>query len=384
MPVRPRVRLRAAIAACLLIANLAVGAVPVSAISGSHPVVVVLCNFSDETQQPFTPSYFEHMFSDAGAGELGALDFWHDVSYGNFSVSGTVVKGWYTLAITRDTWAGYGRSQKWSSCAEAAEPFVNFNNFTDAIVVFPEATTTTTAAIDASVTTLTVSSTTVGDAANFPTPPFLMSIDDGSLPNGGNAETVNVTGISGTTFTIQRAQGGTTAKSHAAGATVNVPGDLFGFGQRSVTLNGNTYTLGGVVGAHDIPLSVFTHEMGHGFDFNHSRALSNSTNDYNDCYDIMSAISCIYAFTGAGTTFGGSTFGGTDKGPALNAVQLDLQGWIPGGRETSFDGNALTASGTAATLERAGGQYPPTGVARQYGLSGPGASAPNGAGETFG
>lgn len=341
---RPRARLRAAVTACLLIVSLAIGATPASAISGSHPVVVVLCNFSNETVQPFPPSYFEHMFSDAGAGELGALDFWHDVSYGSFSVSGTVVKGWYTLGITRDTWAGYGRSQKWSSCAEAAEPFVNFNNFTDAIVVFPEATTTTTAAIDASVTTLTVASTTVGDAANFPTPPFLMSIDDGSLPNGGNSETVNVTGISGTTFTIQRAQGGTTAKSHLAGATVIVGGDLFGFGQRSVVLNGNTYTLGGVVGAHDIPLSVFTHEMGHGFDFNHSRALSNSTSDYNDCYDIMSAISCIYAFSGAGTTFGGSTFGGTSKGPGLNAVQLDLQGWIPGARETTFSNSSCSQS----------------------------------------
>ena len=163
---------------------------------------------------------------------------------------------------------------------------------------------------------MTVASTTVGDAANFPTTPFLLSIDDGSLPNNGNAETVNVTGISGTTFTIVRAQGGTTAKAHAAGATVNVPGDLFGFGQRSVTLNGNTYTLGGVVGAQDIPLSVFTHEMGHGFDFNHSRALSNSTSDYNDCYDIMSAISCIYAFRGPGRRSADQRSGGPTRAPA--------------------------------------------------------------------
>jgi M6 family metalloprotease-like protein len=327
-----------------MVASMAIAVTPVAAISGTHPVVVALCNFSDQTVQPNPPAYYEHMFSDAGAGELGALDFWHDVSYGSFSVSGTVVKGWYTLPITRDTWAGYGRSQKWSSCAEAAEPNVNLNNFTDVIVVFPEATTTTTAAINTSATTLTVASTTVGDGANFPSPPFLMSIDDGSLPNNGNSETVKVTAIGGTTFTIVRAQGGTTAKAHAAGATVIVPGDLFGFGQRPVTLNGNNYTLGGVVGAHDIPLSVFTHEMGHGFDFNHSRALSNSTNDYNDCYDIMSAISCIYSFTGAGTTFGGSTFGGTSKGPGLNAVQLDLQGWIPGARETTFNNSSCTQS----------------------------------------
>ncbi|HTK45723.1 MAG TPA: Ig-like domain repeat protein [Patescibacteria group bacterium] len=339
---RPVVRRSSVLAACLLLAGLTLGVSPAAAISGTHPVVVALCNFNNQTVQPNPPSYFEHMFSDAGAGELGALDYWHDVSYGSFSVSGTVVKGWYTLPISRDTWAGYGRSQKWSSCAEAAEPFVNLNSFTDVIVVFPEATTTTTAGIDASVTTLTAASTTVGDAANFPTTPFLMSIDDGSLPNNGNAETVNVTGISGTTFTIVRGQGGTTAKAHAAGATIIVPGDLFGFGQRAVTLNGNNYTLGGVVGAHDIPLSVFTHEMGHGFNFNHSRALSNSTNDYNDCFDIMSAISCIYSFAGAGTTFGGSTFGGNAKGPGMNAIQLDLQGWIPGARETSFNNSSCT------------------------------------------
>ncbi len=338
----PVVRRSSVLSACLLVAGMALGASPVAAISGTHPVVVALCNFNNETQQPNPPSYFEHMFSDPGAGELGAFDYWKDVSYGSFSVSGTVVKGWYTLPISRDTWAGYGRSQKWSSCAEAAEPFVNLNNFTDVIVVFPEATTTTTAGIDSSVTTLTAASTTVGDAANFPTTPFLMSIDDGSLPNSGNAETVQVTNISGTTFTIVRAQGGTTAKAHAAGATIIVPGDLFGFGQRAVTLNGNNYSLGGVVGAHDIPLSVYTHEMGHGFNYSHSRALSTSTSDYNDCYDIMSAISCVYSFTGAGTTFGGSTFGGTSKGPGLNAVQLDLNGWIPGGRETSFNNGSCT------------------------------------------
>jgi uncharacterized membrane protein YeaQ/YmgE (transglycosylase-associated protein family) len=37
-----------------------------------------------------------------------------------------------------------------------------------------------------------------------------------------------------------------------------------------------------------------------------------------------------------------------------------------------------------ATIICAGGQYPRTGVARQYGSCGPGAPAPCGAGETFG
>jgi len=47
------------------------------------------------------------------------------------------------------------------------------------------------------------------------------------------------------------------------------------------------------------------HEMGHGFGYNHSRKLSDPTNDYNDCYDIMSAYSCNYTFNNAGTVFGG-------------------------------------------------------------------------------
>ena len=271
------------------------------------------------------------MFSDAGNGQLGALDYWRDVSYGQFSISGTVVKGWYTLGITRDTWAGYSRSQKWSSCAAAAKPHVNYANYVAAIVVFPEAASTTTAALNTAATSVTVASTTTGDGANFPTPPFQLVIDDGST---GNAETVTVTAVSGTTFTVTRSA---SPMSHAGGAQAIVPGDLFGFGPGSVTLGGDTFTLGGVVAAHDIPLNVYTHEMGHGFGFNHSRALTQSTTDYNDCFDIMSALTCVYSFTGAGTTFGGSTFGGTAKGPGLNAVQVDIQGWIASGRKVTFN-----------------------------------------------
>jgi hypothetical protein len=326
-----------------------------SAISGTKPVVVVLCNFSNQTAQPNTVSYYEHMFSDAGNGELGLFDYWRDVSYGNLSVSGTVVKGWYTLSITRDEWVALSRNDKWIKCAEKAKPDVNYSNYQDAIVVFPEAETTTAAALNATDTTIAMAGTT-----NFPTPPFKTSIDDGTDTTGDgnsdNGEVVNVTAISGNTFTIQRGQGGTTAKAHNNGANVQVPGDLFGFGPRPANLAGTTYTLGGVVGAHHIGLSVFGHEMGHGFGINHSRKQSTSTTDYSDCYDIMSAISCIYAFDSsaggaAGTPFGGSSFGGFSKGPGLNAVQLDLNAWLPGGRIATFDNSSCSqGSYTMAAL----------------------------------
>ena len=320
-----------------------------AALTGQHPVVVALCNFSNQTVQPNPPSYYERMFSDAGNGELGALDYWRDISYGNFGVSGTVVKGWYTLGVTRDTWGyTYNRGQKWSSCAEKAKADVNLSNYQDVIVVFPETKTTSAAAITAADTTLTVA-----NAAGFPTPPFKTSIDDGTDTNGDggsdNAETINVTAVSGNTFTIERAQNGSTAKAHNNGAIVQLPGDLFGFGPTPVTLGGSTFNLGGVVGAHDIGLSVFGHEMGHGFGLEHSRKQSSSTTDYNDCYDLMSAISCIYAFdgsaAGSGSAFGGSSFGGFSKGPGLNAVMLAVNGWLSPSRIGTFT-NSTCAQGS--------------------------------------
>ena len=38
------------------------------------------------------------MFNETGNGQGGMFDYWRDVSYGQLSVSGTVVKGWYTVA----------------------------------------------------------------------------------------------------------------------------------------------------------------------------------------------------------------------------------------------------------------------------------------------
>lgn len=315
-------------------------AAPAAAISGTQPVLVVLCNFSNQTQQPRPVSFFEDMYGAAGAGDLGAFDYWKDVSYGNLDVTGTEVKGWYTLPITRDTWVGYDRGQKWQSCAQAADPDVDYTRFEGVIAIFPEAVTTTAAAIDASATSVQVSSLTTGNAANFPTPPFNTLIMDPA----GTSETVRVTAISGTTMTIARAQGGSTAIAHPSGATVQVNGDLFGFNPVPVTINGTNYTLGGALGAHDIPLSVMAHEQGHLFAFNHSRSLSQAPSDYSDCYDLMSTLSCAYSFTSSGgdtgIAFGGSSFGGTGKGPGLNSIQVDANGWLPSARKATFDNSS--------------------------------------------
>ena len=351
---RHRLGSKAAIAAAVGIALGAAGLVSAATpISGNRPVVVVLCNFSNQTQQPRTPAYFADMYSDAGAGELGALDYWKDVSYSKFSVTGTVVKGWYTLGVTRDAWVAMSRTDKWKACAEKAKPDVDYTKFAGAIVIFPEAETTLSAALNATDTTVSVTSLSTGNGANFPTPPFLTSVFNCCDANGNsiNVEVVRVTAVSGNTFTVDRGQAGTTAVAHPNGSRVQVSGDLFGFSPMAVTLGGSNFTLGGALGAHDIPLSVMGHEEGHLFAINHSKAISQAPSDYSDCYDLMSTLTCAYTFTGAGTAFGGSQFGGTGKGPGLNSIQVDQLGWLEAPRKTTFDNSTCTqATYTMAAL----------------------------------
>lgn len=339
--------LLASAAAAALLAS----AQPAGALTGSHPVLVVLCNFKNETQQPNPVSYYLDLFSDQGAGKLGALDYWRDVSYGNFSVSGTVVKGWYTLDITRDTWVAYERTTKWRSCAEAAKNDVDYGKYAGVVVVVANAYGALASAISSSATTLTLQSTS-GAAANFPTPPF-----KATLSGGDGSEVVKVTAASGATFTIERAQDGSTATAFPAGSTIAVGNDLFGFTPRSETLGGASFTLGGMVMAHDHPLTLALHEEGHLFGLyaplgsgGHSRRVSQwPNNEYCDLYDLGSA-ACVFTFTGAGATFGGPATG-YDKGPGLNAIQLDAEGWLPAARETTFDNSSCgQATYTMAAL----------------------------------
>lgn len=333
----------AALGLAAIVATLA-GPPSGAAITGTHRALVVLCNFQNQQVTPEPRGYFQQMFGQEGDGKLGAFDFWQDVSYGNFRADATVV-GWYTIPMTRDNFAALPRDEKWKRCAERAAGDVDYDAFTGIVVIVPEAAGFTASTIDSDDTTVTLSSRS-GDEAYFPTPPFTLLV--------GGQEWVKVTAVSGLTFTIERGQpnpaGGppSTAMAHSAATTVQVAGsDLFGFSPGAVTLGGATRILGGSFGTHSIPLSLHLHEEGHLFGVEHSMAMSTAPNDYSDCYDLMSTESgCSAMFAGTGPT-AGMAFGdrhfqycrGTPacKGPGLNSIQVDSQGWLPAARTSTLD-----------------------------------------------
>jgi hypothetical protein len=341
-----------------------VAAVPSSAsaapppISGTQPWMVVLCKFTDLSTEPvtYTPSYFAQMF--AGTGYSGTLDFrhwWREISYNNLNVDGTqVTPKWYSLGMTRYEWAGLNRFDKIRTCADTASADVDYSKFYGVIAIFNDdsaprtASTTSTASIGKGDGTVDVA-----DASVFPAPPFAVTIDDGSQPNGGNAEEVHVTGVSGNTLTISRAYEGSTAQSHNSGATISLidGGDLgiSGGGLVGVTLGGKSFNLGLVVLPPETNLGSAQHETGHGFGYVHSRALSTSTTDYQDCYDVMSFDVCrnysasLYTFQGdfgAAGVLNDSTPAAVS--PGLDAINLDFQNWMPGGRTYNFNNSSCT------------------------------------------
>lgn len=312
----------AVIALVPVLAPAAATAAPVS-----QPWVIVLCKFTDRQQEPHGVQYYQDMFANPGKG--GMHDYWRDVSHDQLSVAGTVVKGWYTLPTTSYEYDAWNRPHKANACASAADADVDFSKYYGVVSIVnhpqasdPRRTATLATAIDSDDTTITVSNPSVWPALPYP------AVIDGEL--------LHVTAVSGNTWTVQRGHEGSKRADHAAGAELwlSTGADLFGTGPGFLNYDGKG--LAAVVAAEDINLVGMAHEMGHGFNLPHSRKLSTSTGDYNDCYDIMSAFTCVQSFTGADF--------GTPRasGPGLNAINLDRKGWIPGDRKFTLDSSSCT------------------------------------------
>lgn len=98
---------------------------------GATPWAVIKCKFSDQPQEPA----FNSEFITADDGMAG---YWRDVSYGDISLDGSVVSGWYTLPITlaqaQAFPGGTRRSQIIDACKAAATD-VDFSKFYGVIAV---------------------------------------------------------------------------------------------------------------------------------------------------------------------------------------------------------------------------------------------------------
>jgi hypothetical protein len=114
---------------------LIVAAPPAPAAPATRPLAVILCKPSDRLTEPHPPSYYEAMFNETGNGQGGMFDYWRDVSYGQLSVSGTVVKGWYTVPKTVAEWNALARGEDIDACASTAKDDVDFSKFAGVVVL---------------------------------------------------------------------------------------------------------------------------------------------------------------------------------------------------------------------------------------------------------
>lgn len=353
---------------------------------GSFPVGFLLCNFKDWGYQPNARSYYESYWTKQdGAGAFATLpDYFRDVSYGQVTMAGSKVLGWYRMGLTTKAYGASALAPRWQSCVNAAlASGVNVSGYKSLITVQPWIQATVagsgiaawmsqadwpTGQAHPNPETFTVAST-----ADWPPAPFYLS-----LPIGTYGQANLVTKISGDQVTVIRGEGGSQAPraqltAVAAGANVGTistddqayVGPLTEYlkpdGQpcatgphRCPTISfsggaGTTPVKIGVAGLQAGNLSMdgtysngigdSAHEVGHTTGFNHSRALSSSQTDYRDCYDQMS-YSC-------GLTDLPTEAGPPDSIVGLGAPNLEFHGWIPVGKQfnaknASIDQHTIT------------------------------------------
>ncbi len=101
---------------------------PLLGATGEQRVIVILVNFLDKTSQPFSiATANDVVFNQTNA-------YYSEASYQKTWLSGTVV-GWYTLPITIGT--SCPTDQIFNEAVKAADPSVNFNNYSRIMVMFP-------------------------------------------------------------------------------------------------------------------------------------------------------------------------------------------------------------------------------------------------------
>ena len=295
--------------------------------SETAPLVVALCHGANQSWPAnLDPSYFEAQFRET-AGSSTIADYWRDISHGQFSIEGSIVLD-VQLEVPRDSIADRD-DDDWQQCRDGIDEQydIDWDRFSGPVVLKPQTLGSTVDVTTASDTEIRVRTMGHSVAADWPTPPFTAVLTTtGSLwPSRGTLlENVRVTALvvesaDVVTFTVERGVSGgyrdrdTSPMDFPADTMIRDVSDILGStGQLSVS-------------AHTSP-SILNHELGHFFGWRHSRRLSTASSDYNDCFDIMSAMSCIYAFP---MSVG---YAGRDvelsHGVGMTSINLDRRDWI--------------------------------------------------------
>jgi hypothetical protein len=82
------------------------------------PWLVLLCQYQGTTTQPHTMQWYQQYFTEAGAGMGGLYDFMLDNSDGVVDLTGSSVRGWFTMPFT--TAHDPGRGPRIEACLQAA------------------------------------------------------------------------------------------------------------------------------------------------------------------------------------------------------------------------------------------------------------------------
>ena len=72
----------------------------------ASPWAILLCKFKDNDQEPYVRERYLELFTSAGTGKLGMVDFFADMSHGSIDISNSQVFGWLTLEQNRNEYLG--------------------------------------------------------------------------------------------------------------------------------------------------------------------------------------------------------------------------------------------------------------------------------------
>lgn len=98
-----------------------------AALAGSTPWAVIKCKFSDQPQEPaFHPAFI--------TGADGLAGYWRDMSYGQISLDGSLIYGWFTLPFTLAESVSKSRAELIDAC-KAATTGVDFSQFYSVIAI---------------------------------------------------------------------------------------------------------------------------------------------------------------------------------------------------------------------------------------------------------